>query len=125
LREQPVLVVDDDPYILDVVSAILTNEGYEVMGAANGAEAFRSISKARPCVVLLDMVMPVLDGWEFIELSKTSGLNLPIVIMTASKNAATLASEVGAADYLGKPFDLDELSTKVARFHDTRYELSE
>ena len=117
MQEQPVLVVDDDPYVRDVVSRILANEGYPVMGAANGAEALRSISEVRPCVVLLDMVMPILDGWEFIELSKSSGLDLPIVVMTASTDAATWASEMGADDYLGKPFDLEELTSKVERFH--------
>jgi len=117
LEEKPVLVVDDDPSIVNVISQALASEGYPVVGAANGAEALRSLSELRPSVVLLDMVMPIMDGWDFIEVSKSSGLDLPIVIMSAYRSAADWARATGALDYLPKPFDLAELTAKVARFH--------
>jgi CheY-like chemotaxis protein len=116
LETQHILVVDDDPYLLGLIVDVLTIEGYQVVGARNGAEAMRSITEARPRVVLLDMQMPVLDGWEFVNLMRDNGLNLPVVIMTGSHNAHDWAAQVKADDYLGKPFDLDDLISKVARF---------
>jgi DNA-binding response OmpR family regulator len=108
--------VDDDPYLLGLIVDVLSMEGYNVVGAKNGAEALRAVHEARPSVVLLDMQMPVLNGWQFVEETKREGLDFPIVIMTATNNARTWAADLGAEDFLGKPFDLDELTDKVARF---------
>ncbi len=120
LETQPVLVVEDDPYLLGLIVDVLTIEGYNVVGAKNGAEALKAVSAARPSVVLLDMQMPVLNGWEFVEQVRLSGLDFPIVVMTAAHNASSWAADLGAADFLGKPFDLDELTGKVARFQNYR-----
>jgi CheY-like chemotaxis protein len=113
---QPVLVVEDDPYLLGLIVDVLSIEGYNVVGAKNGAEALKVVSHAQPSVVLLDMQMPVLNGWQFVEEVRRSGLDFPIVVMTAANNASHWATDLGAADFLGKPFDLDELTGKVARF---------
>lgn len=116
MNGQHILVVDDDTSLLELIIDVLESEGYIVVGARNGAQAIRAISDSRPSMALLDMNMPVLDGWEFIELVRANGLNFPIVIMTGSHDASRWAAEVGANDYLGKPFALDDLLSKVARF---------
>jgi CheY-like chemotaxis protein len=111
----PILVVDDDPNILDVVSELLDMEGYQVTTAANGAEALARLSETTPSLVLLDMRMPVLDGWGFIRAVRERGLSPVVVVMTAAADARRWASEIGAQGVLAKPFDLDELIAAVQR----------
>jgi two-component system, chemotaxis family, chemotaxis protein CheY len=111
-----VLVVDDDTSILDTVSAILTGEGYEVVSAASGQEALAAVARKQPLLILLDMRMPVMDGWAVARSLRAQGLSVPIVVMTAAESAKRWADEVGAEGYLAKPFGLDELLAAVERF---------
>ena len=111
----PVLVVDDDPLIRTSISEILDLEGYPVATAANGAEALESVERNRPSLVLLDMRMPVLDGWGFAGALDERGIELPILVMTAAQSAETWAREVGADGYLAKPFELVDLLDAVER----------
>ncbi len=110
-----VLVVDDDPSILDTVSSILMGEGYEVMSAAGGAEALTLSHSWHPTLVLLDMRMPIMDGWAVARALHESGSRVPIVVMTAAENARRWADEIGAAGHLAKPFALDDLIACVER----------
>lgn len=110
-----VLVVDDDPSILDTVSAILSGEGYEVMSANGGEEAMALMRNWHPTLVLLDMRMPVMDGWAVARAMHEAGSRVPIVVMTAAENAGRWADEIGAAGHLAKPFSLDELIDCVER----------
>lgn len=110
-----VLVVDDDVSILDTVSAILRGEGYSVVSAAGGEEAIALMRTWHPTLVLLDMRMPVIDGWAVAREMHASGSRVPIVVMTAAENARRWADEIGAAGHLAKPFALDELIDCVAR----------
>lgn len=110
-------MVDDDPSIVAVVSEILVAEGHEVVSAENGAEA---LGKADgEALVLLDMRMPVLDGWGFAREFRAAGKRSPIVVMTAAENARRWAEEIGADGYLAKPFEIDALIAAVER-HATR-----
>lgn len=111
----PILVVDDDPAILETVSEILDLEGYRVETAANGQEALAALERFRPSLVLLDMRMPVLDGWGFARRLRERGISLPILVMTAAQNARRWAEEIGAQDYVSKPFELTELLAAVER----------
>ena len=111
-----VLVVDDDTSILDTVSAILSGEGYDVVSAASGEEALAAVTRKRPLVLLLDMRMPVMDGWAVARALRSRGISVPIVVMTAADSAKRWADEVGAEGYLAKPFGLDDLLTAVQRF---------
>jgi DNA-binding response OmpR family regulator len=113
--DAPILVVDDDPAIRKTVAEILALEDYQVATASNGAEALLQLERVRPWLVLLDMRMPILDGWGFVRVLQERGLSLPILIMTAAQDTRRWAKEVGAAGYLAKPFDLDELLAAVAR----------
>jgi CheY-like chemotaxis protein len=112
-------VVDDDPSIVAVVSDILTAEGHEVVSAENGADA---LAKANgEALVLLDMRMPVLDGWGFAREFRASGKHSPIVVMTAADNARRWAEEIGADGYLAKPFEMDALIAAVERYATGRH----
>jgi two-component system chemotaxis response regulator CheY len=110
-----VLVVDDDLSILDTVSSILSGEGYQVMSATGGEEALALTRTWHPTLVLLDMRMPVMDGWAVARALHESGTRVPIVVMTAAENARRWADEIGAAGHLAKPFGLDELIDCVER----------
>ena len=118
-QNDTVLVVDDDTSILDTVTAILSGEGYEVVSAASGQEALDAVARKRPMVILLDMRMPVMDGWAVARALRGQGIDVPIVVMTAAESAKRWADEVGAEGYLAKPFGLDELLAAVDRFRGT------
>ena len=111
-----VLVIDDDPSILDTVSSILSGEGYQVMSAPGGQEALVLSRSWHPTLILLDMRMPVMDGWAVARALREAGSRVPIVVMTAAENASRWADEIGAAGHLAKPFALDELIGTVERY---------
>src|SRR5215207_1263079 len=104
-----VLVVDDDPDIRATVSEILDLEGCEVVAASNGLEALEQVQSSPPCVILLDMRMPVLDGWGVARELRARGVGVPIVVMTAAQDAGRWAREIEADAVLAKPFELDDL----------------
>ena len=110
-----ILIVDDEPAILASVSDILDLEGYPVETAANGAEALAAVERSLPAVVLLDMRMPVLDGWGFARALRERRIKVPILVMTAAQNARAWAEEISAEGYVPKPFDMEELLAAIAR----------
>jgi CheY-like chemotaxis protein len=117
---RPILVVDDDPTILATVSETLDLEGYPVVTATNGAEALEAVERERPWVVLLDMRMPILDGWGFVRAIRERGISLTVVVMTAAADARRWAREIGAQGVLAKPFELDDLLAAVQRVRAAR-----
>ena len=114
-----ILVVDDDPSIREIIVETLELEGYVVEQAANGVEALKRIANRLPSLILLDMRMPVLDGWGLVQALRDRDVTLPIVVMTAAKNARIWATEIGASAYLDKPFEDTELLATVERFRGT------
>ena len=115
MDESPILVIDDDPGILNMVSEILEDEGYAVELATNGEEGLQVLDRVDPSLVVLDMRMPVLDGWSFARILRERGIRLPILVMTAARDARRWAQEIGADGFLEKPFDLLSLIDTVAR----------
>jgi len=112
-----VLVVEDQDDIREFVAFVLQNEGYCVMTADNGAVALEEVGRKPVGVVLLDMRMPVMDGWAFADAyRRRPGPHAPIVVLTAAQDAASRAAQINADDYLGKPFELDDLLSVVARY---------
>lgn len=109
-----VLVVDDDPDILDALSEILEAEGYDVQRARNGREALQRLEQGLPALVLLDLMMPVMDGWEFAR-SLDPGARPPIIVLSADRNVSAKAKEIGALGWLAKPFELSDLLAAVRR----------
>jgi DNA-binding response OmpR family regulator len=111
-----VLVVEDDDAIRDLVDLVLSSAGYEVLTASNGAAALQVIGNANPDLVLLDMRMPIMDGWEFARRYRASPEpHAPILVLTAARDAAARAAEIDANGYLGKPFEMQELLALVSR----------
>ncbi len=110
-----VLVVDDDPDILDAICDILEAEGYRVARARHGLEALERVEAERPAVILLDLMMPVMDGVAFAQALRNgpSPDPPPILVISADGNPQRAAS-VGAQGYLAKPFDIDALLAHVA-----------
>jgi urea transport system substrate-binding protein len=110
-----VLVVDDDPDIRETVTDCLEDEGYRVTAAADGAQGLAAAAREPPDVILLDMKMPVLDGWEFARRYHA----LPehparIVCMTAAADVRQRCRDIGADGCLSKPFSLAALYAAVA-----------
>jgi DNA-binding response OmpR family regulator len=114
-----VLVVDDEPVLLELVAGHLAAAGHRVRTAADGHEALAAIGDARPDVLVLDVVMPVLDGWGVLEAlaERTATAELPVVMMTALSREEDVirAHLTGAVEYLTKPFEVATLVTTVAR----------
>ncbi len=110
-----VLVVDDDVDLLELELEALTRRGYRVARAIHGEEALQRIAEEEPQLVLLDMRMPVMDGWTFArKLREQYGRRIPIVVVTAAEDYKLRADEVGAEAALGKPFELDDFYEVVA-----------
>lgn len=104
------LVVDDDPTIREMLEMVLDSEGYAVTTAQHGLAAFALLDEVRPHVILLDMKMPVMDGWGFLErYRQRPDPKVPVVVLTAAQDDARRAGEVGADAYVAKPFAIDDL----------------
>ncbi|HEX2194377.1 MAG TPA: response regulator [Candidatus Limnocylindria bacterium] len=110
----PVLVVDDDPAIREAVRDALEAIGVRVDTAEDGADALAKVIQEEPCMVLLDMRMPVMDGWGFAHAVQERGMELRVVVMTAAADARRWAREIGAIGVVPKPFALSELVAAVA-----------
>ena len=111
-----VLVVDDDPSITGAVRDSLEFQGYRVTTATDGADALRLVETEPPALILLDMRMPGMNGWEFAERFRAMGNGAPVVVMTAAANARRWADEIGADAVLPKPFSLEDLFATVDRW---------
>jgi two-component system, chemotaxis family, chemotaxis protein CheY len=110
-----VLVVEDDRFIRESISAALEVWGYAVTTAVDGAAALDLVTAAPPALVILDMRMPVLDGWGFARAVQEQGLPVRILAMSASGDVEQVAAEIGAAGWLGKPFSIQTLIAEVKR----------
>jgi two-component system chemotaxis response regulator CheY len=115
-EQAPVLVVDDDEAIRDAVRDVLENEGIPVETATDGADALDKVRRRQHLLVLLDMRMPVMDGWQFATALRDQGLELPLLVMTAAADARRWAAEIGAIGVVPKPFGITELVATVRRF---------
>lgn len=114
--QKRILVVEDDNDVRFLVAEELEQHGYAVVEARNGLEALDAVAKEWPSAILLDMRMPLMDGWHFVrELRKRYGRVAPLVVMTAAANASERAREVDANDWLAKPFELDAVVETVER----------
>jgi CheY-like chemotaxis protein len=110
-----VLIVDDDPAILDTLRVLLQFEGYPTETASNGQEALELVAQQHPALVLLDMRMPILDGWGFARKIEDRRCELKILVMTAAQDARRWADEIHADGYVPKPFDIQQLLGEVER----------
>ena len=109
-----ILVIDDDRKIIALLKRALSFEGYEVLTAESGEEGLRIAGAAQPELVILDILMPGLDGWETCRQLRTVSF-VPIIMLTAKDDVADRVRglDLGADDYLVKPFALEELLARV------------
>jgi CheY-like chemotaxis protein len=112
-----VLVVDDDPDVRVLLETYLELEGFDVLTASNGSDALARLHEARPSIILLDLMMPVMDGVEFRRHQQTLPdlRDIPVVCLSARHDARQTARLLGVADCLGKPFELETLVAVLRR----------
>jgi len=113
---RPVLVVEDDVDLRGMLEILLDGAGYDVRTASEGGEALRQVAERMPRLILLDMKMPGMDGWEFSrQFRGRHGRAARIVVMTAAEDARRRAEEIQADGYLEKPFDVDAVLAMLGR----------
>jgi CheY-like chemotaxis protein len=113
--ERVVLVVEDDESIRNVIADVLEDRGLRVVGAANGAEALERLETGRPDAMVLDLLMPVMHGWDFMEAyaSRTGGKAIPIVVVSVNPALPRSFDRFGVQRVVAKPFEVDELLEAV------------
>ena len=110
-----ILLVDDDPTLVEGLSYSLKREGYEVAVAADGLRALECVREEQPDLVILDIMLPQLDGFEVCRILRAAGAKVPILMLTAKTEEVdkVVGLELGADDYLTKPFSLRELVARI------------
>jgi DNA-binding response OmpR family regulator len=117
MRKQTILVVDDDPRTVEIVRLRLENDGFAVLPAGNGAEALELVRTEHPDLVVLDLMLPKLNGLDVCHILRAEGeSSVPIIMLTArsTEDDKLLGLESGADDYLTKPFSPRELSARIS-----------
>lgn len=101
-----------------MLETVLLDEGYSVLLARNGKEGLEQVSKQRPALVLLDLMMPVMDGWQFLEAIKQMPeySDLPILLLSASRQLNATAKNHAVKAYLSKPFELVKLLSYIDQY---------
>jgi CheY-like chemotaxis protein len=113
-----VLVVDDDVEIRESIAEVLAEAGYDVALAANGREALEEMARTPVCAVLLDLMMPVMDGWELMREIRRSLQHaaVPVVVVSADANVRDKAAQLAADAWLRKPIHIVELLDLLDRY---------
>ncbi len=118
-KNKLILVCDDDPLLVDLVEYRLSSRGYDVVIARDGGEALDRLQEGRPAAIVLDVMMPVIDGYEVLRrIREDANLSaVPVIMLTARKKEQDIveALGLGANDYLVKPFIPEELVARLGR----------
>jgi DNA-binding NtrC family response regulator len=109
-----VLIVDDDPDILEALLMGL-EATYDVVGASNGVDALARMAERAADVVVLDLMMPVLDGEGYMAEHRARYPSVPVIVVSANRNVESTAARIGAIDWIAKPFQLGTLEEHLAR----------
>lgn len=113
---KPILIIEDNPAVVDTMKSVLELEGFTVYTASNGAEGIEQLVKiGSACVILLDMMMPVMNGWHFLDYQRNSPKysNIPVVVVSAFGD---IARSVKPDDFIPKPVKLDLLLETVQKY---------
>jgi len=115
-----ILIVDDTPTNVDILAKRLSAHGYEILTAGDGEEGLAVAREQQPDLILLDIMMPVMDGIEALRAlrSQESTKNIPVIMVTTKSEEARVATcyKLGCADYVTKPVDKTDLLTKVQKY---------
>ncbi len=110
-----ILIVDDDKSIIEITKVVLEINGYEVLSAFDGKEAMAKVRHEIPDLIMLDLLMPKMDGWEVYnqlkEYSKTA--HIPIILVSALDKDTEMNKEMDVEGYLEKPFEINQLIAKI------------
>ncbi|MGD9677713.1 MAG: response regulator transcription factor [Vulcanibacillus sp.] len=126
--QKKILVVDDEIKIRDMIRPYLNNEGFEVFEAGNGYDALEKLKISDIDLVILDLMMPGMDGYQTLREIRAKNKNMPVIMLTAKAEEIDklLGLELGADDYITKPFSLRELSARIKTvLRRTSYEADE
>lgn len=119
MTERPILIVDDDPDTVEIVRTFLEDKGYRVTAAMDGKEALAEMEESKPSLILLDVMMPRMDGWEVARVVKDHPDmgDVRVVMLTARGEFEDKQEGLrsGADDYIVKPIDLEDLAERVER----------
>jgi two-component system KDP operon response regulator KdpE len=113
-KKKRVLVVDDHPKVLRFVEIDLKLRGFEVVTSTSGKEALELVKSAEPDIMLLDIIMPEMDGFEVLKKLRDF-TDLPVIAFSASPGNHQGAMSLGANDFMPKPFDADEMARRIKR----------
>ena len=114
VSSETILLIEDDRDVRAALAIVLADEGFQVLTAPNGFDALASIESHEPDVIILDWMMPVVDGAKFVRALRSEyNLTIPVLVITAGRVNQEEALSAGADDYLEKPFDLNELVDRV------------
>ncbi|QNL49931.1 response regulator [Olivibacter sp. SDN3] len=110
-----IMICDDDEGILDITGLLLESYGYQVLLEPDSARLISRIKSEKPDLLLIDIWMPVLMGDEIVRMLKRNieTANIPVIMFSASRESKKIAFEVGADDYIAKPFDIEDLTKKI------------
>lgn len=116
-EKRKVLIVDDDKDIVTIVSTILSGRGWEITAAYSGREALEAVTSQKPDIILLDIMMPEMNGIEVLKRLKKIDANARIIMITAFGDVESYldSMELGAYEYINKPFETDELLEMIDR----------
>jgi CheY-like chemotaxis protein len=117
MSKKKILIFDDDTAILEVVTIIFEENGYEVKISETSHDILEKVAEYKPDVILMDNWIPRIGGVEATKLLKSTEefKHIPVIYVTANNDIVALASEAQADDYVSKPFNLDDLEEKVAK----------
>lgn len=115
MKKEKILIVDDETSIIELVRVYLEKEGYQIISSVDGSSAIQKIHKESPSLVVLDVMLPELDGFEVCKQLRSEGNQVPIIMLTARDEDfdKILGLELGADDYLTKPFNPRELVARI------------
>ncbi len=115
MKLKKILIVDDDVDIVRIVSTMIAGEGWEVLSAYSGAEALRVVGAERPDLMLLDIMMPGMDGFEVLREARRSAPGMRVIMATAFGDVGSYLQslDLGACEYINKPFETTELLAMI------------
>jgi len=118
MTAKSVLVIDDDLAILDMIGELLGYEGYQVATSSSGSDAIARAKANPPALILLDLMMPEMSGWQVISALRAQPQTnaIPVVLLSARRDLPATARDLGVEHFLEKPFELDDLLRVVQRY---------
>ncbi|SHE43836.1 response regulator [Chryseobacterium takakiae] len=115
MNSKKIMVCDDDQGILDVLQMLLESEGFTVFTEINSTNLIKQIHIDKPDLILLDLWMPLLSGDQVLKAIRSTQeiKDLPVIVLSASVDGDDIAADAGASDFVAKPFDLDDIVSKI------------